>query len=121
MIVLMATVILYQTWVIKDSCETDQHVFAAFILFSAFVTLLVFPVMLLGIHAIVRAEERFLAEHEDRAILRHLDRDARIAQQLAAFQFAGDAGGEHRGAAHRLPRAGKRPWGFQNSTAAMRT
>ena len=40
MIVLMATVILYQTWMIKDSCETDQHVFAAFILFSAFVTLL---------------------------------------------------------------------------------
>jgi FtsH-binding integral membrane protein len=40
MIILMASVILYQTWVIKDSCETDQHVFAAFILFSAFVTLL---------------------------------------------------------------------------------
>jgi FtsH-binding integral membrane protein len=40
MILLMATVILYQTWVIKDQCSTQDHVLAAFILFSAFVTLL---------------------------------------------------------------------------------
>ncbi len=46
MILLMATVILYQTQVIKDSCETDQHVLAAFILFSAFVTLLFYVIRL---------------------------------------------------------------------------
>ena len=40
MIVLMATVILYQTHEIKNTLETDQHVAAAFILFSSFVTLL---------------------------------------------------------------------------------
>jgi len=40
MIVLMASVILYQTHVIKNTLETDQHVAAAFILFSSFVTLL---------------------------------------------------------------------------------
>jgi FtsH-binding integral membrane protein len=46
MILLMATVILYQTQVIKDSCETDQHVLASFILFSAFVTLLFYVIRL---------------------------------------------------------------------------
>ena len=46
MILLMATVILYQTQVIKDSCETDQHVLAAFILFSAFVPLLFYVIRL---------------------------------------------------------------------------
>ena len=46
MILLMATVILYQTQVIKDGCETDQHVLAAFILFSAFVTLLFYVIRL---------------------------------------------------------------------------
>ena len=46
MILLMATVILYQTSVIKDTCETDQHVLAAFILFSAFVTLLFYVIRL---------------------------------------------------------------------------
>lgn len=46
MILLMATVILYQTHVIKESCETDQHVLAAFILFSAFVTLLWYVIRL---------------------------------------------------------------------------
>jgi FtsH-binding integral membrane protein len=40
MILLMATVILYQTHVIKNNCSTDDYVIAAFILFSAFVTLL---------------------------------------------------------------------------------
>jgi len=40
MILLMATVILYQTYVIKNNCSTDDYVIAAFILFSAFVTLL---------------------------------------------------------------------------------
>ena len=40
MILLMATVILYQTHVIKNNCSTEDYVFAAFILFSAFVTLL---------------------------------------------------------------------------------
>ena len=46
MIVLMATVILYQTNVIKDTMETDQHVAAAFILFSSFVTLLFYVIRL---------------------------------------------------------------------------
>ena len=46
MILLMATVILYQTQVIKDSCETDQHVLAAFILFSAFFTLIFYVIRL---------------------------------------------------------------------------
>ena len=46
MIVLMATVILYQTNVIKDTLETDQHVAAAFILFSSFVTLLFYVIRL---------------------------------------------------------------------------
>ncbi len=40
MILLMATVILYQTHVIKNQCSTEDYVIAAFILFSAFVTLL---------------------------------------------------------------------------------
>ena len=44
MIVLMATVILYQTHVIKNTLETDQHVAAAFILFSSFVTLLFYVI-----------------------------------------------------------------------------
>lgn len=44
MIVLMATVILYQTNEIKNTLETDQHVTAAFILFSAFVTLLFYVI-----------------------------------------------------------------------------
>lgn len=44
MILLMATVILYQTNEIKNTLETDQHVTAAFILFSAFVTLLFYVV-----------------------------------------------------------------------------
>ena len=44
MIVLMATVILYQTNEIKNTLETDQHVAAAFILFSSFVTLLFYVV-----------------------------------------------------------------------------
>ncbi len=44
MIVLMATVILYQTSEIKNTLETDQHVAAAFILFSSFVTLLFYVI-----------------------------------------------------------------------------
>ena len=44
MIVLMATVILYQTNEIKNTMETDQHVAAAFILFSSFVTLLFYVI-----------------------------------------------------------------------------
>ena len=40
MILLMASVILYQTHVIKNNCSTEDYVIAAFILFSAFVTLL---------------------------------------------------------------------------------
>ena len=40
MILLMSTVILYQTSVIKDECSTEDYVLAAMILFSAFVTLL---------------------------------------------------------------------------------
>ena len=44
MIVLMATVILYQTNEVKNTLETDQHVAAAFILFSAFVTLLFYVI-----------------------------------------------------------------------------
>jgi len=44
MIVLMATVILYQTNEIKNTLETDQHVAAAFILFSSFVTLLFYVI-----------------------------------------------------------------------------
>jgi FtsH-binding integral membrane protein len=44
MIVLMSTVILYQTNEIKNTLETDQHVAAAFILFSAFVTLLFYVI-----------------------------------------------------------------------------
>ena len=44
MIVLMASVILYQTNEIKNTLETDQHVAAAFILFSAFVTLLFYVI-----------------------------------------------------------------------------
>ena len=44
MIILMATVILYQTNEIKNTLETDQHVAAAFILFSSFVTLLFYVI-----------------------------------------------------------------------------
>jgi len=44
MIVLMATVILYQTNEIKNTMETDQHVAAAFVLFSSFVTLLLYVI-----------------------------------------------------------------------------
>ena len=44
MIVLMATVILYQTNEVKNTMETDQHVAAAFILFSSFVTLLFYVI-----------------------------------------------------------------------------
>ena len=44
MILLMATVILYQTHQIKNSCSTDDYVIAAFILFSAFVTLLFYVI-----------------------------------------------------------------------------
>jgi FtsH-binding integral membrane protein len=44
MIVLMATVILYQTNEIKNTMETDQHVAAAFVLFSSFVTLLFYVI-----------------------------------------------------------------------------
>ena len=44
MIVLMATVILYQTSEIKNTLETDQHVAAAFSLFSSFVTLLFYVI-----------------------------------------------------------------------------
>ncbi|NDD71529.1 permease, partial [bacterium] len=44
MILLMATVILYQTHVIKNNCSTDDYVIAAFILFSAFVTLLFYVI-----------------------------------------------------------------------------
>lgn len=40
MILLMATVILYQTSVIKNQLSTEDYVLAAFILFSAFVTML---------------------------------------------------------------------------------
>jgi FtsH-binding integral membrane protein len=46
MIVLMATVILYQTNEIKNTLETDQHVAAAFVLFSSFVTLLFYVIRL---------------------------------------------------------------------------
>jgi len=44
MILLMATVILYQTNEIKNTMETDQHVAAAFVLFSSFVTLLFYVI-----------------------------------------------------------------------------
>jgi hypothetical protein len=44
MILLMATVILYQTHQIKNSCSTEDYVMAAFILFSAFVTLLFYVI-----------------------------------------------------------------------------
>jgi FtsH-binding integral membrane protein len=44
MIVLMATVILYQTNEVKNTMETDQHVAAAFVLFSSFVTLLFYVI-----------------------------------------------------------------------------
>jgi hypothetical protein len=44
MILLMASVILYQTYVIKNTMETDQHVAAAFVLFSSFVTLLFYVI-----------------------------------------------------------------------------
>jgi FtsH-binding integral membrane protein len=44
MIILMATVILYQTNEVKNTMETDQHVAAAFILFSSFVTLLFYVI-----------------------------------------------------------------------------
>lgn len=40
MILLMATAILYQTWVIKTQLNTDEHIIAAFMLFSSIVTLL---------------------------------------------------------------------------------
>jgi len=40
MILLMATAILYQTWVIKTQLTTGDHVIAAFMLFSSIVTLL---------------------------------------------------------------------------------
>ena len=46
MIILMATVILYQTNEIKNTMETDQHVAAAFVLFSSFVTLLFYVIRL---------------------------------------------------------------------------
>jgi len=46
MIVLMATVILYQTNEVKNTMETDQHVAAAFVLFSSFVTLLFYIIRL---------------------------------------------------------------------------
>lgn len=46
MIVLMATVILYQTNEVKNTMETDQHVAAAFVLFSSFVTLLFYVIRL---------------------------------------------------------------------------
>jgi FtsH-binding integral membrane protein len=40
MILLMASAILYQTWVIKTQLNTDEHIVAAFMLFSSIVTLL---------------------------------------------------------------------------------
>jgi len=40
MILLMASAILYQTWVIKTQLNTDEHIIAAFMLFSSIVTLL---------------------------------------------------------------------------------
>ena len=40
MILLMASAILYQTWVIKTQLNTDEHVIASFMLFSSIVTLL---------------------------------------------------------------------------------
>jgi hypothetical protein len=46
MIVLMATVILYQTNEVKNTMETDQHVAAAFVLFSSFVTMLFYVIRL---------------------------------------------------------------------------
>ena len=46
MILLMASVILYQTHEIKHTLETDQHVAAAFVLFSSFVTLLFYVIRL---------------------------------------------------------------------------
>ncbi|MEY3959236.1 MAG: hypothetical protein RJA37_1839, partial [Verrucomicrobiota bacterium] len=39
-------VILYQTHEIKNTLETDQHVAAAFVLFSSFVTLLFYVIRL---------------------------------------------------------------------------
>jgi len=44
MILLMASVILYQTYVIKNTLETDQYIAAAFVLFSSFVTLLFYVI-----------------------------------------------------------------------------
>jgi len=41
---LMASVILYQTYVIKNTLETDQYIAAAFVLFSSFVTLLFYVI-----------------------------------------------------------------------------
>jgi len=46
MIVLLATVILYQTNEVKNTMETDHHVAAAFVLFSSFVTLLFYVIRL---------------------------------------------------------------------------
>ena len=40
MILLMATAILYQTWVIKTQLTTGDYIIAAFMLFSSIVTLL---------------------------------------------------------------------------------
>jgi len=40
MILVMATAILYQTWVIKSQLTTGDHIIAAFMLFSSIVTLL---------------------------------------------------------------------------------
>ena len=46
MITLMAAAILWQTWKIKEECETDQHVGAAVLLFAGFVTLLWYVIQL---------------------------------------------------------------------------
>jgi FtsH-binding integral membrane protein len=46
MIVLMAGVILCRTNEFKHTMETDQHVAAAFVLFSSFVTLLFYVIRL---------------------------------------------------------------------------
>ena len=46
MIVLMSAAILWQTWQIKDQCDTTQHVGAATIIFAGFMTLLWYVIQL---------------------------------------------------------------------------
>ncbi|MDR2513406.1 MAG: Bax inhibitor-1 family protein [Puniceicoccales bacterium] len=46
MIALMVAAILWQTWQIKEQCDTDQHVGAAVLIFAGFVTLLWYVIQL---------------------------------------------------------------------------